>query len=168
MSTSFIENSEIDQASPNILAHHQIKGAKWGVHRGPPYPLENGISTKVKHKEKSAIKREKGETVKPSSNKPNYSFNINDPISELSNSELQARIDRFRKIEDYNKYVREIKNGDRFLTKMSKVLRQIKTTGDDINGAIRTAKNMAILLGLIDPVNKAKQASNSNNNEKKK
>lgn len=171
MSTSFIENSEFNQANPNILVHHQIKGAKWGVHRGPPYPLENGIHTKIKRKGAPPINKEKGETEKRSnktntknnsSKKGKYTFNINDPVSELSNEELQARIDRFKKMEEYNKYVNQIKNGQKFLTKMSKVLKQMKTTGDDINNAIKTAKTTAELFGLIESNDKKDDKNKKN------
>lgn len=30
-----------DRLGYNVLAHHGIKGQKWGVRNGPPYPLEN-------------------------------------------------------------------------------------------------------------------------------
>lgn len=44
----------------DYLEHHQIKGASWGVFRGPPYPLARGKSggkPKIKKVEKSAINR---------------------------------------------------------------------------------------------------------------
>ena len=40
---------EYDYDKPELnetfLAHHQIKGAKWGIMHGPPYPLGSGQST---------------------------------------------------------------------------------------------------------------------------
>ena len=30
--------------SPDELMHHQVKGAHWGVHNGPPYPLDRSKS----------------------------------------------------------------------------------------------------------------------------
>lgn len=38
----------------NVLAHHGIKGQKWGVRNGPPYPLEKSSgSDKIKEEQKS-------------------------------------------------------------------------------------------------------------------
>lgn len=38
----------------NVLAHHGIKGQKWGVRNGPPYPLEKSAKNdKIKEEEKS-------------------------------------------------------------------------------------------------------------------
>ena len=38
----------------NVLAHHGIKGQKWGVRNGPPYPLDKSTkSDKIKEDEKS-------------------------------------------------------------------------------------------------------------------
>lgn len=31
----------------NVLAHHGIKGQKWGVRNGPPYPLNHGLKNAV-------------------------------------------------------------------------------------------------------------------------
>ncbi len=31
-----------ENEDPSELAHHGIKGQKWGVKNGPPYPLETG------------------------------------------------------------------------------------------------------------------------------
>lgn len=34
----------------DYLSHHGIKGQKWGVRNGPPYPIENKILRKgTKH-----------------------------------------------------------------------------------------------------------------------
>lgn len=38
------------------LYHHGIKGQKWGVQNGPPYPLDSSISTGSKLKEKLNFK----------------------------------------------------------------------------------------------------------------
>lgn len=161
MNTSFIENSEINQANPNVLVHHQIKGAKWGIHRGPPYPLENGINTKIKRRGASPVNKEKGEASKRSNksnaenkSKGKYTFDINDRVSDLSNEELRARIERFKTVNEYNKYVSEIKNGQKFLTRMSKVLKQMTVTGNTINAALQTGRKTAELLGLIEPQKK--------------
>lgn len=149
MSNGFIENSEIDQASPTILVHHQIKGAKWGVHRGPPYPLESGINTKVKRKEKSAIKREKGETVKRDSQQKSYTPDINIKASQLSDKELQDRINRFRMESEYNKYVSQMRKGSDFLSKSSRILAQIDMDGERLEKAIKRSIRLAKLFGLI-------------------
>lgn len=49
----------IYKQSPSWLAHHGIDGQRWGVKHGPPYPLDNKISTgkRLKNKEmKASIK----------------------------------------------------------------------------------------------------------------
>lgn len=33
----------------NVLAHHGIKGQKWGVRNGPPYPLDKSVSAGLKN-----------------------------------------------------------------------------------------------------------------------
>lgn len=151
MSTSFIENSEINQASPTILVHHQIKGAKWGVHRGPPYPLENGIHTKIKRKGAPPVNKEKGGSVKRTGNKTSQPSDTVKKASELSNDELRERIERFRLMAEYNKYVKEISNGQKFLTRMNKTLDTMTITGNKINNAVKTGRQMAILFGVITP-----------------
>ena len=165
MSTSFIENSEINQASPSILVHHQIKGAKWGVHRGPPYPLENGIHTKIKRKGAPPVNKEKSGSAKRSTNKASQSSNTIKKASELSNEELRDRIERFRLMSEYNKYVKEISSGQKFITKMTRILHQMNVTGTEINNAIKTGRQMGILLGLTTADSRDKQ---SDQNKKQK
>lgn len=45
----------------DALEHHGIKGQKWGVTHGPPYPLDFDVSKDIK---KEAKKREKDERLK--------------------------------------------------------------------------------------------------------
>lgn len=151
MSTSFIENSEINQANPSILVHHQIKGARWGVHRGPPYPLENGIHTRIKRKGAPPLNKEKGRSNKRTTNKISQSSNTTKKASELSNEELRERIERFRLMSEYDKYTKEISNGQKFLTRMNKTLDTITITSNKINNAIAAGRRTAILFGLITP-----------------
>ena len=33
----------------NVIAHHGIKGQKWGVRNGPPYPLDESVSGELKN-----------------------------------------------------------------------------------------------------------------------
>lgn len=39
----------------NVLAHHGIKGQKWGVRNGPPYPLNRSKSNGLKNAAKKSI-----------------------------------------------------------------------------------------------------------------
>ena len=50
-----IEDTEMEAWRRELyLAHHGIKGQRWGVRRGPPYPLGSGKSTS--HQTKRQIK----------------------------------------------------------------------------------------------------------------
>lgn len=52
---------EYDYDKPELtetfLAHHQIKGAKWGVMHGPPYPLGSDSSTGATLKKGATVKK---------------------------------------------------------------------------------------------------------------
>ena len=39
---------EIAQAMSDFLEHHGIKGQRWGIHNGPPYPLDSKTSSAIK------------------------------------------------------------------------------------------------------------------------
>lgn len=47
-----ITQNRSEEIYKNYLEHHQIKGGKWGVMHGPPYPLSKTISTGKRLKKK--------------------------------------------------------------------------------------------------------------------
>ncbi|MCI8569718.1 MAG: hypothetical protein HFH39_11740 [Lachnospiraceae bacterium] len=66
------------------LAHHGIKGQKWGVKNGPPYPLDRKDKNKVKKTEKPGIIKTTitGHSTPPKQSAPN---SIIDHLSDKGN-----------------------------------------------------------------------------------
>lgn len=52
----------------DFLAHHGIKGQKWGVRNGPPYPLDSSISTGKRLKNVGSVSKKKAKVGSDSSN----------------------------------------------------------------------------------------------------
>ena len=52
-----ITQNRSEEIYKNYLEHHQIKGGKWGVMHGPPYPLSKTISTGKRLKKKVSDSR---------------------------------------------------------------------------------------------------------------
>ncbi len=59
------------------LYHYGVKGMKWGVRKGPPYPIETGISKGTRLNSVSLVP--KADDYKRINNKTLYTFNPNDP-----------------------------------------------------------------------------------------
>lgn len=51
--------NEIESIVSNFLEHHQIKGGKWGVMHGPPYPLNHNKDKQAKLKAKAKARQAK-------------------------------------------------------------------------------------------------------------
>ena len=48
-----------DGLNYNELSHHGVKGQKWGVENGPPYPLDSKVSTGKRLKNVGSVKKKK-------------------------------------------------------------------------------------------------------------
>lgn len=167
MTNNFIELSEVlASLNPEYLEHHGIRGQKWGVEHGPPYPLKEGVSSKIKRAAKSvkdrvqqnrAAKKEKATTKSSSEEKPKEELkpkkqSLREKIDEMSNADLDAATNRLRK---ENAYLDELgkmqaRKGDSFLKKSANVLNELKTAGDALSGFIKTGKKIADAFGLTD------------------
>lgn len=66
----------------DFLAHHGIKGQKWGVKNGPPYPLED----------KEELKRRKSDYKRRRT---------------LTNAELESRVRRYKLEKEYRELAAE-------------------------------------------------------------
>lgn len=87
----------------HVLAHEGIKGMRWGIRRGPPYPLKRGIKTPVKSVQKSAVKKEA--TSKPAKTSTS--------IRDLSDDELRRVISRLQMEKQYKELTAKQKSAGR-------------------------------------------------------
>lgn len=165
MTNNFIELSDVlASLNAEYLEHHQIKGGKWGVHRGPPYPLQSGIRTKIKKVTQAAKKRiednrkqkqkkqedEKKASADKISTKKLKKKSVDEEIAEMSDEELRKRIQRLQLENNYKNALPREKTGQDYLRKTASVLQDLKTTGDAIAGLIQTGKKLGKAFGLDD------------------
>lgn len=173
----FIEISDYEGVSPDYLMHYQLKGAKWGVRRGPPYPLGSGLKTDVKKVTKAAEKRAKanGEKVpkvekkktssktsskKASDNKKKakprpskeklQKMSPEDRLKNMTNEELRKQIERMKLENEYRNLLPKEKKGESFLSKSAKTLRELNAVGTEVSSAIKTGKQIANMFGIGD------------------
>lgn len=101
----------------DFLIHHGIKGQKWGVENGPPYPLDNSVSTGHSIRQIKKYQKKNAKWAK----KANYSElgkgldNIlsSDQINTLFEKAQKYRntndtADKFKAFQDYNNYTKNL------------------------------------------------------------
>lgn len=159
MSPKYIEIYDLVQPSPeDYFMHHQIKGAKWGVHRGPPYPLESGIRTKIKKvtnaaKERAKENREKRATAKQhkEDSKAEKKETLQDKINKMSNEELKAQINRLKLENEYRSELsKSVVKGKNFIEKGSDLLNTLKVGTDALDGFVKSGKKLLLTFGLME------------------
>lgn len=108
---------------PDKLIHEGIKGQKWGVKHGPPYPLKASVSAKVKAKAKSGDDEEDSVTEKTSTK--TSSSNSSDKnshtktVSEMTDQELRDKLNRMNMEKQYSQLMAEqekakVSKGEKF------------------------------------------------------
>ena len=151
----------------NYLAHHQVKGARWGVRHGPPYPIVRGAGgrPKVTHVVKSKLKdsiskrkvakEEKKEATAAEKHEqlkrevirnPKKIYKNKDAFSKSEIDEMKKQIEYNRSIEDIR--LAEIKRGQ---DKLDNFANTLATTAKLMNSA-KTIYNLGAELNnlLVD------------------
>lgn len=161
MEPKYLElSSVLTSLDPEYLEHHGIKGQKWGVEHGPPYPLKNGVSARIKRAAKSVKNRVESNRQQRTAKKEakeearrQKKPTLDDKVKAMSNEELLAAADRLRKENAYLDELgrRQARQGESFLKKASKTLNTLKTFGDAVNGFVETGKRLGKTFGLDEP-----------------
>ncbi len=137
------------------LMHHGVKGQKWGVKHGPPYPLQSGIRTKIKKvtqaaKDRVAANRKARSERKEAKESRRRAKNptLQDKISMMSDEELRQRTERLRLENAYKRELPREQEGESFLRKSASMLNSLKTLGDAVSGLVNTGKSLGKAFGL--------------------
>lgn len=114
--------------SSSELQHHGIKGQKWGVENGPPYPLDRQKHNKVlssvgsalkkrsEHKQevkaaKKAAKAQKKEQRRQErEEKRATQKNRSKSVKNMTDQQLNSNIERLRKEKEYKQLLEETRN----------------------------------------------------------
>lgn len=188
MEVKLYENDyEKPELTDEFLEHHGIKGQKWGVRNGPPYPLSSGKSKKVresygviskrkkkkqqlKNLEKARIQRAKNIQERKETAKTKEEILKNrDSVAMLKN------VDKFttKEIQDFNTREQAIsqlaqnaaKQIENNLPKSQKLLRWVKNTVKE--GAKQAIQDALKNVGKV-AVKKLVDAANFKENEDKR
>ena len=128
----------IDEDS-DFLMHHGIKGQKWGVENGPPYPL-NKKEYSALEKRMAGIQKQSDITNKKSSNiKETYRKSFGKKGStELLNNKLvsQSKIDDkfYKNVQDTRIYINKLKRSRLYSNneEAQKIFKQYENSINDI------------------------------------
>lgn len=84
------------------MIHEGIKGMKWGVKNGPPYPLQAGQHSSSEIKKNPSLRKSIGKSVVSAVHKAKEWRRMQNP-KKMTNEELKSRIERLRNEEEYRK-----------------------------------------------------------------
>lgn len=155
-------NISVAPLHEDYLAHHQIKGAKWGVMHGPPYPLARGkggrlpavkkttSAAKLRREEKRAAKAEsKAEDKKAALRKqivehPNKLYKYKDMFSREELESIINDINFDQKLKDvkrnnFKKTVDTVKDAALFVS-------SVKTIATSAVDTYKAAQNISDIL----------------------
>lgn len=117
----------------NELYHHGVKGQKWGVTNGPPYPLSDDIST---GKSLRKMSREEKRAEKKASTKSE----LTKKAKTMSEEDLKKEIDRLNLEKRYVDLNKDLTRKEKTETFLSKYGTQILTTAVSIASAYAVNK----------------------------
>lgn len=135
MGREYLNHSAIWSPTPSSdeLWHHGIEGQKWGKRNGPPYPLDQGQKSQAERK----YRTDGGHRQDHSQPKRNKK------VSEMSNRELQKRVNRKQLEQQYKDLSdKEVQRGK------NKVLGYIRDYGT-VAGAILTTAKLLKLAHIV-------------------
>lgn len=134
----------------DYLAHHQVKGAKWGVMHGPPYPVNRDSSGKPKITTviKSRLKKRAEERQekrhendkKQVIDKPTTLYKNRNKFSDEELEQIVNRINLEAKIKDINES--EMERGLRNFDRVQKFLQTSENAGKNLMNIYDLAANV--------------------------
>lgn len=143
------------------LSHHGIKGQKWGVEHGPPYPVRRGAGgapkktsivksrlseAMAKRKEAKAVKREETAAEKHEKlrkeviNNPKKIYKNRDQFSQKELEEMIKRIEFDRKIKDVK--IEEVKRGIDSYKRFQSVMNTTASLASNVQSIYNFAANV--------------------------
>jgi len=134
----------IVRTSPSgVLVHHGIKGQKWGVQNGPPYPLDESDLSSAERK---------ANTGEVSGN--SRSLVRNKSVSEMSDDELRKVTQRLRLENDYINAL-NASRGKSFLQKAADVSKNANTILVNSNSILKVVTGKSFSDMLVSALGKA-------------
>ena len=111
--------------SDDTLAHHGIKGMRWGVRR---YQNKDGSLTKAGRKKMAKLDKEYSKLIGQNRNRNRNTESPNTRLSKMTDDEIRARINRINLERDYLDLI----NNQDSINKQSEGKSFIKTVRSDV------------------------------------